>query len=247
MHPFVPAILVRGGGLDELGPHPEPEPPDAELGEAAEGAGGKGLPIVGANPLGESVGAEEAPKDLLGRLEQRTFEPVAGQQIARVGILDGERIAVAAIAELELSLEVDRPDGIGPGDRGLGAAGVRAELRAAAMPDAAVSHQDPMNGGNGGHPLGGMGLGQELMEFAGTPAPGFAELEDLANHRGRGGVGAGPGPVGAIGQALGTEPSITVEPLVAGLAADVVAPAELGERRGGVLGIEHETLAQVHG
>jgi hypothetical protein len=163
MHPFGPAILVRGSGLDELGPHLEPEPPDAGLGEAAEGAGGKGLPIVGANPLGESVGAEEAPKDLLGRLEQRTLEPVAGQPIARVGILDGERIAVAPIAELERSLEVDRPDGIGPGDRGLGAAGVRAELRAAPMPDAAVSHQDPMTGGNGGHPLGGMGLGQELV------------------------------------------------------------------------------------
>jgi hypothetical protein len=40
---------------------------------------------------------------------------------------------------------------------------------------------------------------------------------------------------------------ITVEPLVAGLAADAIAPAELGEAGESVLGIEHETLALVHG
>jgi hypothetical protein len=53
--------------------------------------------------------------------------------------------------------------------------------------------------------------------------------------------------MGAIDEALGPESGITIEPLVAGLAADVVAPTELGEGRGGVLGIEHETLALVHG
>ena len=60
-------------------------------------------------------------------------------------------------------------------------------------------------------------------------------------------MGAGIGPMRAIGQALGAEASIAIEPLVASLAADIVAPTELGERRGGVLGIEHETLALVHG
>ena len=69
MHPLVASILMRAGGLDELGAHAEPEPPDAELGEAAEGAGSKGLPIIGANPLGQSVLPKESAKDLLGRLE----------------------------------------------------------------------------------------------------------------------------------------------------------------------------------
>jgi len=53
--------------------------------------------------------------------------------------------------------------------------------------------------------------------------------------------------MGAIGQTIGPEPGIAVEPLVAGLAADAIAATQLGESRGGVLGIEHETLALVHG
>jgi hypothetical protein len=87
---LVPAVLMRARGLDELGADPEAEPPDAELGEAAEGTGGKGLAIVGADPLGHAMGPEEALKDLLGRLEQRALEPLAGQEIAGVGLLDRE-------------------------------------------------------------------------------------------------------------------------------------------------------------
>jgi hypothetical protein len=83
VQPLVAAILVRAGGLDELGANPESEPPDAELGEPAEGAGGEGLPVIRADPLGEPMGAEEAAKDLLSRFEQGTLEPVAGQEIAR--------------------------------------------------------------------------------------------------------------------------------------------------------------------
>ncbi len=86
MHPLVAAILVGRGGLDEFGSDPQPEPPDAELREAAEGTGGEGLPIIGANPLGEPVLAKEPAKDLLGRLEQRPLQPLAGEEIAGVGI-----------------------------------------------------------------------------------------------------------------------------------------------------------------
>jgi hypothetical protein len=53
--------------------------------------------------------------------------------------------------------------------------------------------------------------------------------------------------MGPIGQAIRPEVLIAIEPLVAGLAADAVTPAELGEAGGGVLGIENEALALVHG
>ena len=46
MHALVPAILVGAGGLDELGPHPQAQPPDAELREPAQGAGSEGLAIA---------------------------------------------------------------------------------------------------------------------------------------------------------------------------------------------------------
>jgi hypothetical protein len=55
------------------------------------------------------------------------------------------------------------------------------------------------------------------------------------------------GSMRAIGQAVGAQPGVAVEPLVAGLAADAVTPAELGEGSRGVLGIEHEALALIHG
>ncbi len=67
-----------------------------------------------------------------------------------------------------------------------------ADLGAAATTDAAVAHQDPVNGGDGWHRLAGMGLGQELVEFAGAPTPSSPELEDLADHGGRGRVGIAP-------------------------------------------------------
>ena len=52
--------------------------------------------------------------------------------------------------------------------------------------------------------FGGVIVEQQLMELAGAPAPGFPELEDRANHRRRGGMGALLGPMGAIGQAVGS-------------------------------------------
>ncbi len=100
---------------------------------------------------------------------------------------------------------------------------------------------------DGGHRFTGVGLAQELVELAGPPAPRLSELQDLANHRGRGGMRTWLRSVRAIGQALRAEAGIAVEPLVAGLAADGVAPSQLGEGSGGVLGIKDETLALVHG
>jgi hypothetical protein len=55
------------------------------------------------------------------------------------------------------------------------------------------------------------------------------------------------GPMGAVGKAVGPVVLIPIEPLVAGLAANAVAAAGLGEAGGGVQGVEHEALALVHG
>jgi hypothetical protein len=110
-----------------------------------------------------------------------------------------------------------------------------------------VPDQDTVDGRGGGDLGRGMSLEQELGELAGAPVPSFTQLEDLADHRGRSRVGALLRPMGAIGQTVRPEALIAIEPLVAGLAADAVAPAELGEGGGGVLGVEHEALALVHG
>src|SRR5690606_1331982 len=98
------------GGLDELGLDPEPEPPDAELGEAAEGAGGERRTVVAAEPLGQAVLAEETLEDRSTRRVARCRESLTGEQVARVAVDDGERVAAAAIADGEVPLEVGGPD-----------------------------------------------------------------------------------------------------------------------------------------
>ena len=82
MHALVPAILVGGGGLDELRPDPEPQPPDAELREAAKSTGGKGLAVIGADAVGEAVLTEQAAEHYLGRLEERALEPFRSLALA---------------------------------------------------------------------------------------------------------------------------------------------------------------------
>jgi hypothetical protein len=80
MHPFVAAILLGRGGLDELGADAELEPPDAKLREAPEGARGEWLAIVRADARGEAVRAKQAAEDQLRRLQERAVEALAGQE-----------------------------------------------------------------------------------------------------------------------------------------------------------------------
>lgn len=120
-------------------------------------------------------------------------------------------------------------------------------LRAPAARDAAMLDQDPVNRRSDGNLIGRVRVEEELVELAGAPAPGLPEGENLADEAGRGRMGAVLGPMGAVGETLGTETSVALEPLIAGLAADPLAPAELGEGCRGVLGVEHKSLALMHG
>jgi hypothetical protein len=65
--------------------------------------------------------------------------------------------------------------------------------------DAAMAHQDPVNGRGGRHLGGRVSLEEELVKLAGAPAPGLAELEDLANDRRGSGMRTLLRPMGVIG------------------------------------------------
>ena len=52
VHAFVTAVLVRGGGLDEVGQNAELDPPDGQARETTQGRGREGRTVVGADPLG---------------------------------------------------------------------------------------------------------------------------------------------------------------------------------------------------
>ncbi len=49
---FVPSVLFGMRGFNQLRRDAEPNPPGRQPGEAAEGAGGEGYTVVGADPVG---------------------------------------------------------------------------------------------------------------------------------------------------------------------------------------------------
>ena len=113
VHAFVASVLVGRGWLDEIGEDAELDPPDGEGGESAEGRGGKGDAVVGANALGEAKLTEEPAEDSAGGIVGGAVQALAAEEIATEAVLDGEGVAVAAVAGLELALEVGGPNGVG--------------------------------------------------------------------------------------------------------------------------------------
>ena len=105
------AVEVGTAGEDEFRADAETDPPDVKAGEAADGLGGEGGAVIGADGFGQAELAEDTLKDGLG--EVGGWEALAGEAEAREAVEDGEGEAVAAVEGLELALEVGGPDGIG--------------------------------------------------------------------------------------------------------------------------------------
>jgi hypothetical protein len=124
VHPLVAAVLLRLARLDQLGIDPQPHPPDAELGEAAERPGGKRDAVVGTEDFRESVLSEQPLEDGPALSVGGAGEAATGEQVPAEAVLDGERVAVAPVAGLKLPLEVGRPDPVGRDHRGQGPAGM---------------------------------------------------------------------------------------------------------------------------
>ena len=62
MHAFMPTVLLRFAGLDQLRQHSEAHPPGREAGEPRERVGGERHAIIGANELRQSVLFEQSLK-----------------------------------------------------------------------------------------------------------------------------------------------------------------------------------------
>ena len=81
----------------------------------------KGTPLSERMACGQAALEEELLEGGDGEVLAGRFEGLAEQQEARGVVGDGERVAVAAVAELELALEVGAPQVVG---RGAGDSGV---------------------------------------------------------------------------------------------------------------------------
>lgn len=95
MHAFVPAILLRLAGFDELGQDADRDPADRELREPGDGARGKGVAVVGADPLRQTVLLEEPAEAAQSSLEIEAQHSLAGEQEAGVAVLHSEGEAEA--------------------------------------------------------------------------------------------------------------------------------------------------------
>jgi hypothetical protein len=85
-------------------------------------------------------------------------------------------------------------------------------------------------------------------DLASSPrGPLLAELKGGLDDLRVGRVRARVRPVGSVSKAVGALELVAPEPLVAGLAADAVAAAQLGEGEQAALGLEDEAPAFRHG
>ena len=113
VHTLMSAVLFGVTGFDEFGIDAEADPPDGESTQSADGGGGEGHSVIGANDLGKPVLLEEAAKDGLGALVCGRTQTMTTDDETRASIGDSEGVAVDAIARLELSLVVDAPSVVG--------------------------------------------------------------------------------------------------------------------------------------
>ena len=112
--------------------------------------GGEGDAVVGANGVGQ-------PKILEGPLEHtegvsllRSRQRFTGEQVPSGVVGDGQRIAVALIAEQKFALVVGAPEPVWLADGGKGGAGEARPPASAPMRDEAVPIEDRVDGADRG-------------------------------------------------------------------------------------------------
>src|SRR5215472_2179514 len=118
MQPFEPTVLLRFAGGDALRPDPCLDDLDRQPRQSAGAGRGKWRPVVRAQSQRQTKlqkrGVEHRPDMLAVSAPQR----LAAQQVPAVGIAQGQRFAVRAIAGQKPALKVDAPHRIGIAARG---------------------------------------------------------------------------------------------------------------------------------
>src|SRR5438876_6450213 len=101
VHPFMPAVLVRAPGLDELRQDAETDPPRRELRQAGQRGRGERHAVVAANPPRQPILMEQPREDGLGLVASGRRQGLATQEVATKAIGHGQWIAVPAIPRAE--------------------------------------------------------------------------------------------------------------------------------------------------
>ncbi len=249
VHAFVPPVLLRRGRTDPLVLDAEPDPPDAELREPVQSGVGEGHPIVGPDRAREPIRAESALEHRARPGHAHGEQRLDADEKARVLIGDRERVAVDAVARLELPFEVGGPELVRRGGPDRHHAGMDTHAPAPAALHEAAALEEIGNGAHG-RPVGQARVArrQILDELGGAPAR--VRATGVEEECGEGDVDPVRTVVRrmrAIVEAARPLGLVAGEPLVAGLAAHAVARAELGEVVQAAPVVADEVSALLHG
>src|SRR5258706_10915107 len=169
VHALVPAVLSGFTGLDELAANAQLEEPDGQAGEAGDPGGGEGRAVVGADRLGHAVLAEGELEAVANATFGGREIAVAADEIAAEEAGDGEREAIAAVAGLELSLEVRSPDLVRAQRLGAGASGMALAPRPTLDLDQVVTLEDLGHCASRGQFQAGVVALDAVEQLLGTP------------------------------------------------------------------------------
>lgn len=228
-------------GEDDAEAH-EPESEGGPL--AARAAPGRS--VVAEEALWETVAGEDLGEVGAGDGIAFARAGAQGEEVAGVIVEQGERVAAAAAAHGDVAFEIHLPEGIGTVVLEALPGLVSGALRGL---DAAGALQEGGDGA-GGRKSFETEVGEAAAQLARAPGGMLgAQLEERLGEWLRSAMGRALWAAGAIFERSVATGLVTTQPLVAGLAADAKAAAELGEV--GVLvlreGDEFETLGHGSG
>src|ERR1700675_4646942 len=234
MHAFMAAILLGVTGLDPFDADTEPEPPERQFAQVAQGlSGSKGNTVI-ATDAGRQAALFKKP---FQQSESAVFsggrQGCAGEQKTAGVIGDCQRIAVLPISEQELALIVGAAQLVGPlAQRQSGSLSTATQSTAAFDQAMAIQHRvDGTFGraGNSGEPAQ-----QALADFTSTPAGVLVlYVPDEVFHLERKSVGVAIRASTSVREPLHAAFLITIEDLTAGLAGDAKLSAKFRHRLAG--------------
>ena len=226
---------------------PELQPPDVEATEPMDARGGERRAVVGADRIRKPTGSEQPAEVRLHSIAADIIEALAAEEIAAEVVDDGQGIAVDAVAHPELALEIDRPDLVGSVGAQWSGARMLPGASAPAVVDVAVAGEDVED--RAARRPGALRVAgaKTLEDLAWAPAVAAVFLEDEGDDIGGGLVRDSAGRATSIEQSARPLVAEAIEPLVAGVAADAIAHAELGHGPMAAVEVLGEVVAFEHG
>ena len=224
------SVLLGVSGSDALVRDTELKPPDVQPSKAVNTGGGKGSPVVTADGVWETMSTKEMKELVLNGFRFDSGESAATEQVTTEVVDDGKRVAVVPVAHAEVTFEIDGPNLVGCGGvEGCGA-GMLPTSSSGAGADPAIALEDIEDGASGRPVLVGKSLAESLQDLSSPPSVACVfrqdELDELSGSLMR----TRPRGSAVLSKPTGTVLPVTMNPFVAGRAANTVPETKLRHR-----------------